>query len=533
MTSLRCFIIKIALIALVLLSLSGATLGQVRPSEKMVSNEAAMWKFDPAENMAIAYFPCTLISCEEYKVRDAIYKAYFPDGFVLTLSSSGNVLRHYYLPSRQHESALKRNRELYLGSEFESFPEEIRKRLKIRVSEMDKFFMAEYRLIEILHDFNLGKFNEAANLSTIVIAQKTSLIGINMKEEDGTLVIAEIKESSPAQKAGLQVGDRILKINGQPVTLSDLRELFRALRREEPTVIFTVQRKKWDKPKDIVLEVSYWTRHSSEKDPPLAAVFAIRALAEKELGATQAFFRDAERAFILDPKNEWARRAIVFTHIEKGRYDEALKVLSQKKDSFDRLLEGIVYSKAGDMNKAVDAFSQVGDDLFETKSVFYQNYIALAKALWKPYKEAILKSAKDNEAKGQLREAIRNYSSYLQLADEKEAKMVRNHIADLIAKHPHMFALPEEARRMVIRAETYTQDGQFEKAIEEYKRALKIQPFFPLIYKALALNYAQVKNFNQAIKNMSIYLELYPDAPDARAAKDEIYRWELRMEKGD
>jgi hypothetical protein len=30
---------------------------------------------------------------------------------------------------------------------------------------------------------------------------------------------------------------------------------------------------------------------------------------------------------------------------------------------------------------------------------------------------------------------------------------------------------------------------------------------------------------------MKAYLELYPDAPDARAAKDEIYRWEIQMEK--
>jgi len=32
---------------------------------------------------------------------------------------------------------------------------------------------------------------------------------------------------------------------------------------------------------------------------------------------------------------------------------------------------------------------------------------------------------------------------------------------------------------------------------------------------------------------MNIYLELYPDAPDIRAAKDQIYKWEFMMEKGE
>lgn len=76
-------------------------------------------------------------------------------------------------------------------------------------------------------------------------------------------------------------------------------------------------------------------------------------------------------------------------------------------------------------------------------------------------------------------------------------------------------------------------EGNFEKAIVEYKNALKIQPFFPALYKALAMNYAQLRDYEKAIRYMQIYLKLYPDAPDLRATRDEIYRWELLMEKGE
>ncbi len=30
---------------------------------------------------------------------------------------------------------------------------------------------------------------------------------------------------------------------------------------------------------------------------------------------------------------------------------------------------------------------------------------------------------------------------------------------------------------------------------------------------------------------MTTYLQLHPDAPDARATKDEIYKWEFSQEK--
>jgi len=53
-----------------------------------------------------------------------------------------------------------------------------------------------------------------------------------------------------------------------------------------------------------------------------------------------------------------------------------------------------------------------------------------------------------------------------------------------------------------------------------------------MLYKAIALNYAELKQYRQAIDNLKTYLDLSPDAPDVRQAKDEIYKWEFMMEKG-
>jgi len=40
-----------------------------------------------------------------------------------------------------------------------------------------------------------------------------------------------------------------------------------------------------------------------------------------------------------------------------------------------------------------------------------------------------------------------------------------------------------------------------------------------------------MKEYQRAIDNMNIYLELFLEASDARAAKDEIYKWEYAMQK--
>jgi hypothetical protein len=56
-------------------------------------------------------------------------------------------------------------------------------------------------------------------------------------------------------------------------------------------------------------------------------------------------------------------------------------------------------------------------------------------------------------------------------------------------------------------------------------------PFTASLYFNTALIYGGHKNYPEAIRHMKIYLEMAPDAPNARAAQDEIYKWELQIEK--
>lgn len=111
---------------------------------------------------------------------------------------------------------------------------------------------------------------------------------------------------------------------------------------------------------------------------------------------------------------------------------------------------------------------------------------------------------------------------------------IRRAMAQILKKMPVAPALPEEARKHAIRAEELVKMGKFYDAAKEYEDAIKIAPYIPLLYYNLALVYAETgwTGSGVAVGWMKAYLDLVPDAPDARAGQDKIYKWELMREKG-
>lgn len=87
-------------------------------------------------------------------------------------------------------------------------------------------------------------------------------------------------------------------------------------------------------------------------------------------------------------------------------------------------------------------------------------------------------------------------------------------------------ALAEEARRFKIQAEGAVRDKAFEDAVDLYAQALEVAPWWPDGHFNRALVLSEIRDFPEAIRAMKRYLQLVPDAPDARAAQDKIYEWE-------
>ncbi len=85
---------------------------------------------------------------------------------------------------------------------------------------------------------------------------------------------------------------------------------------------------------------------------------------------------------------------------------------------------------------------------------------------------------------------------------------------------------PEEARRLRVQAEAMLREKRFTDAADLYGEALNAVPWWPEGRFNRALVLGEIKDYDEAAREMKRYLMLAPDAPNARAAKDRIYEWE-------
>jgi hypothetical protein len=90
--------------------------------------------------------------------------------------------------------------------------------------------------------------------------------------------------------------------------------------------------------------------------------------------------------------------------------------------------------------------------------------------------------------------------------------------------------ISEEQRKFIVQANSSLNEKNYNNAISFYNSAIKVEPTaYPGAYYNLALTYALVEKYEDAVLNMNKYLLLVPDATDAREARDKIYEWELKI----
>lgn len=378
----------------------------------------------------------------------------------------------------------------------------------------------DYMVLGKLDDA-IGSLNKAISLST------TTGVGMEIAIEENFPVIKKLREG-PAKRAGIEVGDRIIKIDGQSTKGWKGEKVSRALRGEVGSqVLITIKRKNLDNPMEKT--VSRETIVSKSAAP----FFGLRSLAYRMKGNIQNAETDAEKAYSLDPGNDDAKKALGAIHIEKRKYHEAVRILSttSKDDYGARLLEATAYAQNSEYKKAVEIYSSLPEHHPASESAIAKSYRKTLLESLKPYVDARKAAALSLEEKERYREALREYAEAIKLADERDAKAIRTRIAGIVQKNPYLLELPEEARKYVLRGEAMLKDGKFEGALKEYTTALENAPYAAVIYRTTALIYGELEDYAQAISHLNAYLDLMPDAPDARAVQDQIYKWEFMLEK--
>ncbi len=100
---------------------------------------------------------------------------------------------------------------------------------------------------------------------------------------------------------------------------------------------------------------------------------------------------------------------------------------------------------------------------------------------------------------------------------------------DVVAKHRALAVkpqLPEAVRKFRVQAEFAAGQKRYDEAARFYGEGLKLAPWWAQGHFNRALLLAESNRFRDAATAMNKYIQLEPDAPDARAAQDKIYQWE-------
>lgn len=95
--------------------------------------------------------------------------------------------------------------------------------------------------------------------------------------------------------------------------------------------------------------------------------------------------------------------------------------------------------------------------------------------------------------------------------------------------NPGKYKLTEEARKYFVQAEGAFGDKSYKDAVALYNKGLDTAPWYAMGHYNLAIIYGeQTGDYEGAILEMEQYLQLSPEASDARAAQDKIYDWERK-----
>ena len=86
--------------------------------------------------------------------------------------------------------------------------------------------------------------------------------------------------------------------------------------------------------------------------------------------------------------------------------------------------------------------------------------------------------------------------------------------------------LNTEADKHWVLAENAVKERNLDEAVKHYEAALEIQPMWPTGWYDLAMIYGEQKQYADAANAMKRYLELVPDASDAKAARDQVIIWD-------
>ena len=420
--------------------------------------------------------------------------------------------------------------------------------------------------------YNAGKYDEALfTVNKFIYPLKKSRVGIFLRDSsnlksgygDSNYYVFDVVKNSPAEKAGLQFGDKIIAINGVSTKGWSVNKIIENLLGTEGTKVtvkiqshtrFNKHFQK-DKLKKEIVEKTLTREflNTKKQNEELADVYGIRSLIYRAKGDNKNALTDAEKAHMLYPETINTMLAYGLSMVDKGDYAAGLNTLSEIKPEMIentrlytfsflyffvpfpsdeeqlKLGKAIAYAKLGKLNEAISLIPD--SDMVSQLPPIKKDYQVLSNT-FNQIAQSHAEKALNFERNGDIRRALDEYTVAATFNnDENKNESIKNSVLNLVRQLPGSPPLPEEARKHMIRAGILFTGNDVKGSLNEYKKALKLAPYYSKLYFNTAMMYGELKNYDKAISYMKSYIDIAPEAPNIQEAKDEIIRWELLSEK--
>ena len=148
-------------------------------------------------------------------------------------------------------------------------------------------------------------------------------------------------------------------------------------------------------------------------------------------------------------------------------------------------------------------------------------------------KKKIYQQAEQAEKNGDYRKAFRLYleTSAKQGLDSD----IKKRVMKLYPQMDPPPAIPEEARKRAVFGMTAVKEAKdskgLDRAIEEYRKAIQLAPWWADLYYNLGMVQEQRSNFREAAETFKLYLAASPQDPQAQLIQNKIYELEYKAEK--
>jgi len=146
-----------------------------------------------------------------------------------------------------------------------------------------------------------------------------------------------------------------------------------------------------------------------------------------------------------------------------------------------------------------------------------------------PLSTRLMQQASDHAAEGKVVEATIGYGlAFRYTPSTKVDVLARQKLVDVASRLPDVAALSLVASEQAAAGDEALRQGREGEAMLGYRRAVAAAPYWPELRHNLALLFAGVSMYGEAVRQMEWFLQLAPGSERAAAAQELVQRWKAK-----